>query len=49
MIDPEQLPDDQLDPDAADAEPVPDSPDVKNDVVDTEVAPPKPDNEGDGG
>lgn len=37
MTDDIELPDDKLDPNAADAEPVPDSPDVKNDVVDEPV------------
>lgn len=37
MIDADQLPDDQLDPNAEDAEPVPDAPHVKNDVVEEPV------------
>lgn len=34
VLDMAEIPDDQLPPDAEDATPVPDSPDVKNDTVD---------------
>jgi hypothetical protein len=39
MTDNLELPDDKLDPDAADAEPVPDAPDVRSDPVDEPVPP----------